>query len=122
MSLTEEEICCLRIKADSCIAKIGYDIALKEDSGYCVDSLYEKLKYANSIRRAIQDRIEKGIVTTKNNIINFCNKKVFMSAKNSLFLTNTDSKICREELELTEECCISLCDLESKLNEICSHC
>ena len=90
MNLTQEEICCLKIKADTCIAEIGYEIALKENKGYCVDSLYEKLSYVLSLRRLIEDRITCGTKTVINNVINFCSKKVFMSKNNSLFLTNID--------------------------------
>ena len=122
MSLTLEEICCLKNKIRVCVASLGYEICLKENSGYCVDDLYEKLKYVLSVRTAINDKTSKGIVTAKNNIINFCNRKVFMSKNNSLFLTNIDSENCPEEIELTEECCTSLCELESKINEICLHC
>ena len=122
MSMTAEEICCLRIKAQSCVAEIGYQICLKENNGYCVEELYEKLKYVSSLRRMIEDKFSNGVKTVKNNIIHFCNEKVFLSKNNSLFLTKIDSDSCPEELELTEECCVDLCDIESKLNEICRNC
>ena len=122
MSSSIDKICCLSIKAQACVAELGYKIALKENSGYCVDDLYEELKFLLSIKSMVDAKLFAGVKTFKNNIINFCSKKVFMSSNNSLFLTNIDSNSCTEELELTEECCLSLCDIESKLNEICRHC
>ena len=123
MNLTTEEICCIKIKAESCAARIGYEIYLKENSGYCVDSLYEKLKFVLCLDDILSDIISAGNKTFKNNIIHFCNKKVFASKNNSLFLDNVDSQDeCKDETELTEECCITACDIESKLNEICSNC
>jgi len=122
MSLTQDEICCLNIKAEGCIASLGYEIILKENKGYCIDDLYEKLKYLICLQEMLEGRISCGETTAKENIIDFCGQKVFMSKNNSLFLTKIDSDSCLEESELAEECCIDLCDLESKLNEICRNC
>lgn len=122
MSFNLDNICCLANKAQSCVAKIGYEISLKENSGYNVDSLYVKLNFVLSIKKIIDNAVSKPKKTYKKNIINFCGQKVFMSRNNSLFLTNIDSHSCLEESELAEECCIDLCDVESKLNEICRHC
>jgi len=122
MSLTQEEICCLKLKAEGCVASLGYEIALKESKGYCVDDLYEKMKYILSLIDVLEGKIKCGVKTVKNNIINFCNEKVFMSKNNSLFLTNVDSNSCLEESELAEECCTDLCELESQLNKICRNC
>jgi hypothetical protein len=122
MSLTQDQICCLKIKADSCAAAIGYKITLKENKGYCVDELYEKLKYVLSLGKMFAEKLSCGDKTVKNNEIHFCDQKVFLSKNNSLFLTNIDSNSCLEESELAEECCIDLCEVESKLNEICRNC
>jgi hypothetical protein len=123
MDLTAEEICCIKIKAEACAAKLGVEISVKESAGYCVDALYEKLKYVLCLDDIISDIINAGTKTFKNNIIYFCNKKVFASKNNSLFLDNIDSQDeCKDEAELTEECCIDICNIESKLNEICSNC
>jgi len=122
MSMTSEEICCLKLKAEACAAELGVEICLKENAGYCVDALYEKLKYVLSLDRLISEKISAGTKTIKNNIIHFCNKKAFASKNNSLFLDNVDSKDACKESELTEECCITICDIRAKLNEICNNC
>ena len=123
MSLTIEEICCLKFKAQACVSQIGNEICLKENAGYCVDGLYEKLKMAISLKGMIEEKISASGKTIKSNIIHFCNKKVFASKNNSLFLDGIDSQDdCEDETQLTDECCISICDIESKLNQICSNC
>lgn len=122
MSLTQDEICCLILKAEGCIGSLGYEIVLKENKGYCVDELYEKLKYMICLKEMLEDGFNCGEKTVKENIIHFCGEKVFMSENNSLFLTNVDSNSCLEESELAEECCIDLCEVESQLNKICRNC
>ena len=88
-----------------------------------MDALYEKLKYVLCLDDMISNIIAAGTKTFKNNIIYFCDKKVFASKNNSLFLDNIDSQDeCKDEPELTEESCIDICNIESKLNEICSNC
>lgn len=119
---TQEQICCLFLKAQSCVGQIGYEIVLKANKGYCVEALENKLKYAICLKDMIGSKISNGTKTVKDNIIDFCGTKIFLSKNNSLFLTNIDSNSCSEELELSEECCIDLCEVESKLNEICKNC
>lgn len=120
--MTQDEICCLKIKAEGCIASLGYEIVLKENKGYCVKDLYEKLKYLICLNNILEGRILCGTKTVKENIINFCGEKVFMSENNSLFLTNVDSNSCLEESELADKCCTDLCEVELQLNKICKTC
>ena len=122
MNLTQDEICCLNIKAKSCLAQIGYEIVLKANKGYCVEALESKLRYVFYLKEIIESKITCGTKTVKDNIIDFCGRKIFLSKNNSLFLTNIDSNSCSEELELSEECCIDLCEVRSKINEICKNC
>lgn len=105
-----------------CEADLGYEISLKTGSGYCVDALYQKLALIKNLKRLVDKALCGNGKTYKNNVINFCNKKVFMSKNNSLFLDNIDSNSCKEELELAENCCIDTCTIESKINEICKNC
>ena len=121
MSLTQDQICCLSIRAGSCIGELGYNIVLKINKGYCVDDLKNKLKHLISLKALLDSKISCGIKTVKNNIINFCNEKVLLSKNNSLFLDNIDSEDCVES-ELEEVCCIDVCDVESAINSICKNC
>jgi len=122
VSLTQDQICCLSIKACSCIAALGYEIVLKLNKGYCVDALQSKLKHLIFLKNLVDSKLSCGEKTVKNNIINFCNEKVLLSKNNSLFLDNIDSQECQEELELEEQCCIDVCDIESAINSICKNC
>lgn len=106
----------LKLRTGQILAEIGYEIVLKENRGYNVDALYNKLKHVKFLNDTLKKKstVEKKV---KNNVIQFCNRKVFLSKKNSLFL-EVDSNGCKEELVLEEKCCVDVCDIESHLNSI----
>jgi len=106
----------LKLRSGQLLAEIGYEIVLKENRGYNVDALYNKLKHVKFLNDTL-DCIPTCEKKVKNNIIRFCGKKVFLSKKNSLFLS-TDSDRCKDDLVLEEQCCIDICEVESQLNSI----
>ena len=117
--MTQDELCCNIIKANSCIAELGYEIVLKCNKGYDVEKLFSKLQYLKSLRDILERALRCGDKIVKDNKIHFCNEKILLSKNNSLFLTHADE--C-SETELSEECCTDLCEVESKLSSICINC
>lgn len=117
--MTAEEFCCNILKADQCIAQIGYELVLKCNKGYDVDGLGEKLAYVHCLKNIFEEATPDGSMVVKDNEIHFCNEKILLSKNNSLFLATVDK--CTET-ELTEECCTDLCEVEAKLSSICINC
>lgn len=117
--MTQEELCCNIIKADQCIAALGYEIVLKCNKGYDVEALSEKLAYVKSLKSIFEKAVPDGEMIAKGNAIYFSEKKVLMSKNNSLFLASTDE--CTETV-LTEECCTDLCEAEARLRSVCINC
>lgn len=112
MKMSKKDIQCLLFKMKTCAVEIAYDIILKEPKGYKVDALLSKLAYLDSLIDIVESCKCTCGKKIKAGYIQICGEKVLPSKNNDLLLKKLNA----------DNCCISLCDIESKFSSICINC
>ena len=102
-----------------CAVEIAYEIVLKESKGYPVIVLKSKLAYLYSLKAMLESCSCGCVKKIKDGYIQICGGNVLPSKNNPLLLKKLDST---KESQVSESCCVSLCEIESKFSSICINC